>query len=40
MAFFGSTWNDDIDDDDIGPLSHWNDDLDDLDDVDLIKWSE
>lgn len=29
MAFFGSTWNDDIDLDDIGPFSHWNDDLDD-----------
>lgn len=29
MSYFGSTWNDDIDLDDIGPFSHWNDDLDD-----------
>lgn len=37
MAFFGGSWNDDIDDDDIGPLSHWDDDLDD---VDFNEWPE
>ena len=30
MAMFGSSWNDDFDSDDIGPLSHWNDDLDEI----------
>lgn len=28
MAFFGSSWNDDIDKDNLGPLSHWDDDND------------
>ena len=23
MAFFGSSWNDDVDKDNLGPLSHW-----------------
>ena len=29
MAFFGSSWNDDIDLDNIGLFSHWDDEFDD-----------